>query len=146
VPGDGHQLVQRGDLERDVFRDGQQMDAGLGAAQPAGPAVPARLRRGDQRRPAPGSARRRITAVAALGDDLAIGTLAALSDLGLSSPGDLAVIGFDDTAHGALWRPAITTVHIDARAYGRRTARTILGLPVGDAQPAPARVIERATT
>lgn len=87
-----------------------------------------------------------VTAVAALGDDLAIATLAALSDLGLSAPRDLAVIGFDDTPYGALWRPALTTVRIDARAYGRRTARSILGLPTGDARPEPARVIVRATT
>lgn len=86
-----------------------------------------------------------ITAVAAPGDDLAIGTLAALTDLGLTAPADLAVIGFDNTAHGALWRPALTTVHVDARSYGRRTARSILGLPPGDTKPAPAHVIERAT-
>lgn len=89
---------------------------------------------------------RGVTAVAASGDDLAIATLAALSDLGLAAPGDLAVIGFDDTAHGALWRPALTTVRIDARAYGRRTARMILGRPAGDSGLAPARIVERATT
>ena len=49
------------------------------------------------------------------------------------------------TALGALWRPALTTVRIDARTYGRRTARAILGRPTGDSRPAPARVIERAT-
>jgi DNA-binding LacI/PurR family transcriptional regulator len=37
-----------------------------------------------------------VTAVAAFDDDAAIRTLTALQDLGLSAPGDLAVIGFDD--------------------------------------------------
>jgi DNA-binding LacI/PurR family transcriptional regulator len=74
------------------------------------------------------------------------GAVAALADLGLRAPDDLAVIGFDDTAHGALWRPPLTTVRVDARAYDRRTARVVLGLPAGDARPVPARVIERATT
>ncbi|MEV6342378.1 LacI family DNA-binding transcriptional regulator [Actinoplanes sp. NPDC051851] len=87
-----------------------------------------------------------VTAVAGLGDALAVGTLAALTDLGLSAPGDLAVIGFDDTPIGALWRPALTTVHIDARAYGRRTARLVLGRPDTGPAPAPARVVQRATT
>ncbi|MET7397211.1 LacI family DNA-binding transcriptional regulator [Dactylosporangium sp. NPDC005572] len=87
----------------------------------------------------------RITAVAALTDDLAIAILAAMTDLGLTAPKDLAVIGFDDTRHGALWRPALTTVHIDARAFGRRAARNTLGLPADDTQPTPARVIQRAS-
>ncbi|WP_433826588.1 LacI family DNA-binding transcriptional regulator [Actinoplanes sp. CA-015351] len=84
-----------------------------------------------------------VTAVAGLHDDAALGVLAALSDLGLRAPDDLAVIGFDDTPQGALWRPRLTSVRIDARAYGRRTARQVLGLPVGDATPAPAEVIIR---
>ncbi|MFC0528666.1 LacI family DNA-binding transcriptional regulator [Phytohabitans kaempferiae] len=88
---------------------------------------------------------RQVTAVAAVTDDLALCVLAAMADLGLRAPDDLAVIGFDETRHGALWRPALTTVHIDARAYGRRVARATLGLPAGDAQPAPARVVRRAT-
>ncbi|MBB4753710.1 LacI family DNA-binding transcriptional regulator [Actinoplanes lobatus] len=99
---------------------------------------------GDPEKPA-GLLKAGVTAVAALTDDLALSVLAALADTGLSAPGDLAVIGFDDTPHGALWRPALTTVRLDARAYGRRTARTLLGLPIGDARPAPARVISRAS-
>ena len=39
----------------------------------------------------------------------------------------MAVIGFDDTPHGALWDPALTTVHIDAAGFGRRQAAEILG-------------------
>lgn len=78
-------------------------------------------------------------------NDLALGVLAAMTDLGLTAPDDLAVIGFDDAPHGALWRPALTTVHIDARAFGRRSARMALGLPVRDARPAPARVIRRTS-
>jgi DNA-binding LacI/PurR family transcriptional regulator len=63
--------------------------------------------------------------------------------LGLSAPGDLAVIGFDDNGYGALAAPALTTVHIDAEAHGRQAARAILGLPAGDLAPAPGRVIVR---
>jgi DNA-binding LacI/PurR family transcriptional regulator len=84
-----------------------------------------------------------VTAVAGVDDGLAIATLAALSDLGLRAPTDLAVIGFGDTAQAALWRPRLTTVRIDARTYGRRTARQVLGLPLRDTNPSPAEVIAR---
>ena len=61
-----------------------------------------------------------VTAVAAFDDDVALRILAALRDLGLGAPRDLAVIGFDDTDYGVLFTPALTTVHIDAEDHGRR--------------------------
>lgn len=84
-----------------------------------------------------------VTAVAAYDDDVALRTLTALHDLGLTAPGDLAVIGFDDTEYGALTTPALTTVHIDAEAHGRLAARAALGLDSAALAPAPARVIVR---
>jgi DNA-binding LacI/PurR family transcriptional regulator len=84
-----------------------------------------------------------VTAVLAYNDDLAFVTLAAMRHLGLRAPEDLAVIGFDDTPHGALFSPALTTVHIDAEAIGRIAARSALGLPAADTTPEPARVIVR---
>ena len=84
-----------------------------------------------------------VTAVAAYNDDLALTILAAMRNIGLRAPADLAVIGFDDTPHGALFSPALTTVHLDAEALGRIAARTMLGLPPGDSIPEPARVIVR---
>lgn len=84
-----------------------------------------------------------VTAVLAYNDDLALVTLAAMRHIGLRAPQDLAVIGFDDTPHGALFSPALTTVHIDAEALGRIAARSALGLPAGDTTPEPAQVIVR---
>ena len=84
-----------------------------------------------------------VTAVAAFDDDVALRVLAAMRPLGLSAPGDLAVIGFDDNGYGALAAPALTTVHIDAEAHGRQAARAILGLPAADLAPAPGEVIVR---
>lgn len=84
-----------------------------------------------------------VTAVLAYNDDLALVTLAAMRRLGLRAPDDLAVIGFDDTPHGALFSPALTTVHIDAEAIGRSAARGALGLPAADTASEPARVIVR---
>jgi DNA-binding LacI/PurR family transcriptional regulator len=84
-----------------------------------------------------------VTAVAAFDDDVALRVLAAMRLAGLSAPGDLAVIGFDDNGYGALSSPTLTTVHIDAEAHGRTAARAILGLPAGDLSPVPGRVVIR---
>ncbi|MGW4983021.1 LacI family DNA-binding transcriptional regulator [Streptomyces mirabilis] len=84
-----------------------------------------------------------VTAVAAFDDDVALRTLTALHDLGLTVPDDIAVIGFDDTEYGALITPALTTVHIDAEAHGRLAARTALGLDAGGITRSPGRVLVR---
>ena len=84
-----------------------------------------------------------VTAFAATDDDVALRVLAAARDLGLSVPGDVAVIGFDDTEHGALFTPTLTTVHIDAEDHGRHAARAVLGLDAAAFTAAPAQVIAR---
>ena len=84
-----------------------------------------------------------VTAVAAFDDDVALRVLAAMRSAGLSAPGDLAVIGFDDNGYGALSSPTLTTVHIDAEAHGRQAARLVLGLPAAGLSLAPGRVIVR---
>jgi DNA-binding LacI/PurR family transcriptional regulator len=89
------------------------------------------------------AARPVVTAVAAFDDDVALRVLAAMRDLGLAAPGDLAVIGFDDNGYGALAAPALTTVHIDAEAHGRQAARAILGLDAAGLSAAPGRVVVR---
>jgi DNA-binding LacI/PurR family transcriptional regulator len=85
-----------------------------------------------------------VTAVAAYDDDIALRVLAAMRTLGLAAPGDLAVIGFDDTDYGALVDPALTTVHVDAEEHGRKSAREVLGVDAGPlARFRPGRVIVR---
>lgn len=85
-----------------------------------------------------------VTAVAAFDDGLALRTLRALHDPGLSVPGgNMAVIGYDDTGYGELSTPAPTTGHIDAEAHGRPAARTALGLDPAALVPVPARIMVR---
>lgn len=84
-----------------------------------------------------------ITAIAGLDDDAALRVLAAARGLDVKVPGDLAVIGFDDTAHGELFSPSLTTVQVDAAAFGRRAARVLLDRPPGTEIPGPATVIAR---
>jgi DNA-binding LacI/PurR family transcriptional regulator len=84
-----------------------------------------------------------VSAVAAVDDDVALRLLAAMRERGLSAPGDLAVIGFDDNGYGALVAPALTTVHVDGEAHGRMAARTILGLDLTGLSAAPGQVVVR---
>ncbi len=84
------------------------------------------------------------TAIAAFDDQVARQILLGTPhDLGLGTPADLAVIGFDDTAYGALSAPALTTVRIDAERHGRKAARVIPGLDRDGFTSAAAKVIVR---
>jgi LacI family transcriptional regulator len=49
-------------------------------------------------------------AIFAAGDEMAIGAIHAIFDAGLSTPDDIAVVGFDDIESASLIRPALTTV------------------------------------
>ena len=87
-----------------------------------------------------------VTAIAAHDDDVALRVLAAAADLAIGVPAEMAVIGHDETEHSALSSPALTTIRIDAGAYGRQAARAILGLAPDALVPAPAQVIARQST
>ncbi|MER7690915.1 LacI family DNA-binding transcriptional regulator [Streptomyces sp. NPDC097610] len=86
-----------------------------------------------------------VTAVAAFDDDIALRTLTALHDLGRRVPEEVAVIGFDETEHGSLSTPALTTVHIDAEVLGRLAARAALGIDPEALAPVPGRIVVRAS-
>src|SRR4051812_14403888 len=58
------------------------------------------------------------TAIFAADDRLAVGTMRAVADAGLSIPKDVAVVGFDDSPAAVLVRPSLTTVAQDAQAVG----------------------------
>ncbi|MEJ3653221.1 LacI family DNA-binding transcriptional regulator [Actinomycetes bacterium KLBMP 9759] len=78
---------------------------------------------------------RDVTAVLAGNDDIATGIVRALTDNGRDVPGDVSVIGFDDTPVAAYARPSLTTVAQDFVELGRRT----FGLlhPQLEGRPAP---------
>ena len=52
-----------------------------------------------------------ITAVFAATDEIAMGTLTAIWQLGLRVPEDISVIGFDDISLASLITPPLTTIH-----------------------------------
>lgn len=68
----------------------------------------------------------RPTALLAMSDELAFGALLATEALGIAVPGELSVIGFDDTPPAELARPALTTVHQPHHAKGLAAAEWLL--------------------
>lgn len=78
----------------------------------------------------------------AYNDDVAFAVLAALSDLKLSVPKDVAVIGHDDTIIAQMSIPPLTTVGIENPNLTDRLIKSVLSvcqggpvLEVGTLQP-----------
>ncbi len=61
----------------------------------------------------------RPTAIVALNDLLALGSIRAIASVGLSVPDDLSVVGFDDIATARMIHPALTTLRQSPEAVGR---------------------------
>ena len=70
----------------------------------------------------------RPTAVFAFNDNMAIGALRAARARGLRVPGDLSVVGFDDSDQATTATPALTTVRQPVAAMGRIAVSLLLRL------------------
>ncbi|WP_181776221.1 LacI family DNA-binding transcriptional regulator [Amycolatopsis pittospori] len=82
----------------------------------------------------------RPTALLCMSDQLALAAISAARHLGLSVPGDLSVVGFDDAPPARWSEPPLTTVRQDLAVKGRVAGELILGLLRGDKAPAPAQI------
>ncbi len=84
-------------------------------------------------------------AVFGVTDVIAIDAMRALEDNGLSIPGDVAVVGFDDISLAAHVSPPLTTVRQDIRQAAEGLVRGIVGLiegkPVESTLMAPKLVV-----
>jgi len=67
----------------------------------------------------------RPTAVFCAADMVAFGLIAGLSAHGLSVPGDMSVIGFDDIDMSDYYVPALTTIRQDRHRLGREAAQAL---------------------
>jgi LacI family transcriptional regulator len=74
----------------------------------------------------------RPTAIFAVSDELARGTIEAARSVGLSVPEDLSVIGFDDTEIARIASPPLTTVRQPLQEMGAVALRTVLRLVAGE--------------
>jgi LacI family transcriptional regulator len=66
------------------------------------------------------------TAIFAGNDLMAFGALNALAEAGLSVPGDVSVVGFDDIQLASFFNPPLTTVAQPRQEMGRRAVEILL--------------------
>jgi DNA-binding LacI/PurR family transcriptional regulator len=78
----------------------------------------------------------RPSAVLAMSDAMAIGAIRAIHQRGLSVPGEISVVGFDDVDLAASTDPPLTTVHQPVKGKGDAAVRLLLSVMEGG-QSAP---------
>ena len=66
------------------------------------------------------------TAVVVANDMMALGAMREFRKAGLSIPGDISLVGFDDIAFAALSEPPLTTVCSPRAEIGRRVVETLI--------------------
>ena len=84
-----------------------------------------------------------ITAVFCASDLMATGAMKAASDLGLSVPQDLSIVGFDDIDLASVTSPPLTTVSQPRYELGETAGRVLVDACSG-LKP-PSRVLLKAT-
>ncbi|MGB7799782.1 LacI family DNA-binding transcriptional regulator [Buttiauxella sp.] len=92
-----------------------------------------------------------FTALLVANDQMALGALRALHESGLSVPGQVSVIGYDDTEDSACFIPPLTTIKQDFKALGSASVDRLLKHIHAPNQPVqasvlPVTLIERKTT
>ena len=95
------------------------------------------------------AARNDVTAVFCANDQMALGVMRALADAGRRIPEDVAVVGFDDVADAADFRPPLTTVRQDFDALGERAVAALVEAIAGElprVEVVPTRLIVRESS
>ena len=91
----------------------------------------------------------KLDAVFVASDLMAAGAISLLRDRGLTVPGDVAVVGFDDSSAATSGAIPLTTVHQPSREMGAEMARMLLALLRGEAtereRVMPTRMVVRTS-
>ncbi|MEV2269440.1 LacI family DNA-binding transcriptional regulator [Nonomuraea africana] len=83
-----------------------------------------------------------VDAVFTASDPMALGAIRVLKENGKDVPGDVAVIGFDDSPAGAHSSPALTTVHNPSEAMGRQMAHLLVSRINGERLEQPVVILD----
>ena len=73
-----------------------------------------------------------VHAIFAANDQMALGAMRALHELGRTIPEDVSVVGFDDLDESTSFWPPLTTIHQDFRTVGRLSIEALLRKIAGD--------------
>jgi len=91
-----------------------------------------------------------VTAIFAGNDQMALGAMRALHELGRDVPGDISVVGFDDLEEAHSFWPPLTTISQDFGEVGRQAIQRLLhkvdGGQEGGKVIVPTRLIVRKST
>ena len=90
----------------------------------------------------------RFDGVVAASDQIALGAVRALEHAGLTVPGDVSVIGFDNVPFSRYSRPALSTIAQDTMKAGRLMVSKLLdhgGATAGRSERVPTDLIVRET-
>jgi DNA-binding LacI/PurR family transcriptional regulator len=68
-----------------------------------------------------------VTAIFAANDQMGLGVMRALHEIGRDIPGEVSVVGFDDMEEARSFWPPLTTVRQDFSAVGRLSIQKLLG-------------------
>ena len=72
-------------------------------------------------------------AILVANDQMALGVMRACAEKGIAVPGQISVIGFDDTADSAWFSPPLTTIRQAFREAGERSVEWLLAPTEGEA-------------
>ena len=81
------------------------------------------------------------TAIFAVNNMTAVGTMEALRERGLSVPRDMGLVCFDDVEHLAVFSPILTVIDQPAETFGSLGAQLLLERMTGKASSRPRRII-----
>jgi len=84
---------------------------------------------------------RDFTAIFCFNDIAAIGAIRALKDVGITVPGDVSVVGFDDIQSAAYSTPSLTTVRQPLAEMGKRGAQVLLERIANRDQDYPSEIV-----
>ena len=76
-----------------------------------------------------------VTAIFCANDQMALGVLRALSEVGRRVPEEVSVVGFDDIPEAPFMIPPLTTVKQDFAEVGRRSMQLFVELAAGEVAP-----------
>ncbi len=91
-----------------------------------------------------------FTAIFAGNDQMALGVLHGLHEIGVRVPEDVSVVGFDDIPEARHFQPPLTTVRQDFHAVGQRSIESLLAVVQGREAPrwsliVPELVVRKST-